>query len=205
MSAERSGHRTEQTLQYSGVQTSGWRRKRSISAAEHVAHAITWKICRAYHYRLHQVKDLTASARWPRKSVVCQCLQHQFAGNHFYLRTVHIQGAMYLVWLYILPKFSCMNSREITLSRHQQRNWTLDLRSKPCIWQAIRRGAASCVEAQVQQCEHSNMYPTRCSVTQFILSGNCSTCFGWYHPSSGAQTTISSIWYLSHRYCYLPL
>ena len=32
-------------------------------------------------------------------------------------------------------------------------------------------------------------YPTRCNVTQFILSGNCSTCFGWYlHPSSGAQT-----------------
>ena len=29
--------------------------------------------------------------------------------------------------------------------------------------------------------------------TQFILSGNCSTCFGWYlHPSSGAQTTVST-------------
>jgi len=28
---------------------------------------------------------------------------------------------------------------------------------------------------------------------QFILSGNCSTCFGWYHhPSSGAQTTVST-------------
>jgi len=22
-------------------------------------------------------------------------------------------------------------------------------------------------------------YPTRCNVTQFILSGKCSTCFGW--------------------------
>jgi len=45
------------------------------------------------------------------------------------------------------------------------------------------------------------------NATQFILSGNCSTCFGWYlHPSSGAQTNcIYSIWYLSHRYCYLPL
>jgi hypothetical protein len=33
--------------------------------------------------------------------------------------------------------------------------------------------------------------PTRCNVTQFILSGNYSTCFGWYHrPSSGAQTTV---------------
>ena len=25
------------------------------------------------------------------------------------------------------------------------------------------------------------------------LSGNCSTCFGWYHhPSSGAQITVST-------------
>jgi hypothetical protein len=79
-----------------------------------------------------------------------------------------------------------------------------------------------------------------------FISGNCSTCFGWYlHPSSGEQRTVSkasgichtvtatcryyiwkqlyvfrvvpppiirrakncikSIWYLSHRYCYLPL
>ena len=38
-----------------------------------------------------------------------------------------------------------------------------------------------------------------------FISGNFSTCFGWYlHPSSGAHTTIYSIWYLSHRYCYLP-
>ena len=28
---------------------------------------------------------------------------------------------------------------------------------------------------------YSYIYPTRCNVTQFILSGNCSTCFGWYH------------------------
>jgi hypothetical protein len=35
------------------------------------------------------------------------------------------------------------------------------------------------------------MYPTRCNVTQFILSGNCSTSFGLYHhPSSGAHTTV---------------
>jgi len=40
---------------------------------------------------------------------------------------------------------------------------------------------------------YSNIYPIRCNVTQFILSGNCSTCFGWYHrPSSGAQTTVST-------------
>jgi hypothetical protein len=40
---------------------------------------------------------------------------------------------------------------------------------------------------------YSNINPTRCNVTQFILSGNCSTRFGWYnHPSSGAQTTVST-------------
>jgi len=38
-----------------------------------------------------------------------------------------------------------------------------------------------------------------------FISGNCSTCFGWYlHPSSEAHVTIYSIWYLSLRYCYLP-
>jgi hypothetical protein len=41
---------------------------------------------------------------------------------------------------------------------------------------------------------YSNIYPTKCNVTQFILSGNCSTCFGWYHhPSPGAQTTASTV------------
>jgi len=40
---------------------------------------------------------------------------------------------------------------------------------------------------------YSNIYPTRRNVTQFIISGNCSTCFGWYlHPSSGAYTTVST-------------
>ena len=40
-----------------------------------------------------------------------------------------------------------------------------------------------------------------------FISGNCSTCFGWYfHPSSGAHTTVSTASYiLSHSYCYLPL
>jgi len=40
---------------------------------------------------------------------------------------------------------------------------------------------------------YSNIYPTRCNITQFILSGNCCTCFGWYHhPSSGVQTIVST-------------
>jgi hypothetical protein len=40
---------------------------------------------------------------------------------------------------------------------------------------------------------YSKIYPTRCNVTGFILSGNCFTCSGWYHrPSSGAQTSVST-------------
>jgi len=40
---------------------------------------------------------------------------------------------------------------------------------------------------------YSYIYPTRCNVTHFILSGNCSTCFGWYlHPSSGAHAIVST-------------
>jgi hypothetical protein len=39
----------------------------------------------------------------------------------------------------------------------------------------------------------SNTHPTRCNDTQFILSGNCSTYFGWYyHPLSGEQKTLST-------------
>jgi len=39
--------------------------------------------------------------------------------------------------------------------------------------------------------QYSNIYPTRCNVTQFFIYGDCSTCFGWYlHPSSGAHTTV---------------
>ena len=46
---------------------------------------------------------------------------------------------------------------------------------------------------------YSSIFPTRCNVTQFILSGNCSTCFGWYlHPSSGAQTPVSTASVICH-------
>jgi len=49
------------------------------------------------------------------------------------------------------------------------------------------------VENTVSSQLYSKIYPTRCNVTQFILSGNYSTCFGWYHhPSSGTQTTVST-------------
>ena len=46
---------------------------------------------------------------------------------------------------------------------------------------------------------YSNIYLTRCNVTQFILSGNCSTCFGWYfHPSSRVQTIVSTAYGICH-------
>jgi hypothetical protein len=55
---------------------------------------------------------------------------------------------------------------------------------------------------------YSNLYPTRCNVTQCVLSKNCSTCFGWYlHPSSGAQETVSTASGICHTViaicCYL--
>ena len=38
-----------------------------------------------------------------------------------------------------------------------------------------------------------NKYPTRCNYTEFILSVNCSTCFGWFlHQSSGAKIPVST-------------
>jgi hypothetical protein len=58
---------------------------------------------------------------------------------------------------------------------------------------------------------HQERKPTRCNVTQFILSGNCSTCFGWYHhPSSGAQTnkmqryTVYFMWKLFYTFRVVP-
>jgi hypothetical protein len=40
---------------------------------------------------------------------------------------------------------------------------------------------------------YSDIYPTTCNVTQFILSGNWSTYFRWYiHPSPAAQRTVST-------------
>jgi hypothetical protein len=50
--------------------------------------------------------------------------------------------------------------------------------------------------------KYSNIYPTRCNVALFILYGNCSTYFGWYHHPilRSANNCIYSICYLSHRY-----
>jgi len=55
---------------------------------------------------------------------------------------------------------------------------------------------------------YSNICPTRCNVTQFIFFFLKTAL----HVSGGTTThhqerkdCIYSIWYLSHRYCYLPL
>jgi hypothetical protein len=41
-------------------------------------------------------------------------------------------------------------------------------------------------------------------VTEFILSDNCFTCFGrHYHPSSGAQTTVTTA--SGNRYTVIDL
>jgi hypothetical protein len=48
---------------------------------------------------------------------------------------------------------------------------------------------------------YSNIYPTRCNVTQFILSGNCSTCFGWYFTHHQKRKQL----YLQHLVFVTPL
>jgi hypothetical protein len=64
-----------------------------------------------------------------------------------------------------------------------------------CIWDV----KPTLIHSSKQKSYYSNIYPTRCNVTQFILSGNCSTCFGWYHhPSSRAKTTVSTASHICH-------
>ena len=54
---------------------------------------------------------------------------------------------------------------------------------------------------------YSNIYPTRCSFTQFIYVWKLLYMFRVAPPPiiRSAWNSIYSIWYLSHRYCYLPL
>ena len=55
--------------------------------------------------------------------------------------------------------------------------------------------------------KHTNIYPTRCNVTQFIYIWKLLYMFRVVPPPiiRSAYHCIYSIWYLSHRYCYLPL
>jgi hypothetical protein len=51
------------------------------------------------------------------------------------------------------------------------------------------------------------VYPSRCNVTQFIYTWKLLYMFRVVLPPiiGRAYNCIYSIWYLSHRYCYLPL
>jgi hypothetical protein len=54
---------------------------------------------------------------------------------------------------------------------------------------------------------YSIIYPTRCNIIQFIYIWKLLYMF-WTVPPPiirSAYNCIYSIWYLSHRYCYLPL
>ena len=54
-----------------------------------------------------------------------------------------------------------------------------------------RFGIYDCLNCFVKYNVYVNECQTRWNCTQFILSVNCSTCFGWFlHPSSGAQITV---------------
>jgi len=54
---------------------------------------------------------------------------------------------------------------------------------------------------------YSNIYPTRCNVTQFIYIWKLLYMFCALPPPiiRSAYDCIYSIWYLSDRYCYLPV
>jgi hypothetical protein len=54
---------------------------------------------------------------------------------------------------------------------------------------------------------YSNIYPTRCNVTQFIYIWKLLYMFRVVPPPiiRSAYNCVYSIWYLSHRYCYLLL
>jgi len=54
---------------------------------------------------------------------------------------------------------------------------------------------------------YSNIYPTRCNFTQFIYIWKLLYMFRvLLLPIIGSAYSCNyRIWYLSHRYCYLPL
>ena len=55
----------------------------------------------------------------------------------------------------------------------------------------IIRSTSNCMYKISNILRNVSKCPTRCTYTQFILSVNCSTRFGWFlRPSSGAQITV---------------
>jgi len=86
------------------------------------------------------------------------------------------------VWAVNLSAFWAPHSRRFAFAANQTRREPFCV-IRCCCSRTVTKYTAT----------YSTIYPTRCNVTQFILSGNCSTCFGWYHhPSSGAWTTVST-------------
>jgi hypothetical protein len=76
----------------------------------------------------------------------------------------------------------------VTHTRYVPRStpfWNLDGRQAlTLILLMCRKGWANSIPIYIQQEE---------TLHSLFISGNCSTCFGWYfHPSSGANTTVST-------------
>jgi hypothetical protein len=51
------------------------------------------------------------------------------------------------------------------------------IRQKKTVYECFKSRSFVQDDSQDSTEEYSNIYPTRRNVTQFILSGNCSTCF----------------------------
>jgi hypothetical protein len=99
-------------------------------------------------------------------------------------------GSRWCGWWLAFQKHMFVVGSEICIQTDSLRHW---------LWIFLQEQAHSdapqvgCRDRRQLTLVYSNVYPTRCNVTQFPLSGNCSTCFGLYHHlSSGAQTTVSA-------------
>ena len=102
-----------------------------------------------------------------------------------------------------LPLSAAVNDRMISRGRNSAGTHSL-LTSTSGIVHAKMRALSLIVSPDVTFCHtafvvfryilrYSNTYSTICNATQFVLTENCSTCFGCYHhPISGAQTTVST-------------
>jgi hypothetical protein len=100
------------------------------------------------------------------------------------MRDVRIRGKVFLQWI----------EKEFVLRVLTRCIW-LRIGSKFNIYVSVPR---KCIPIYIQQ---------DATLHSLFISGNCSTCFGWYfYLSSGANTTVStSSGIFLHRYYYLPL
>jgi len=92
---------------------------------------------------------------------------------------------LYMLWLVPSPIIRSANNCIYSTWYLSRRYCYLPLSWKSWNWFEWAVGGVRHISNEI------SIYPTRCNITQFILSGKCSTCFGWYHhPPSGAQTTV---------------